>query len=63
MTALNDLLASMLGQPPTAWALLAVAGAFVIGGVVKGLLGVGLPLITVPLLALVIPSPKAIALM
>ncbi|MFN5512861.1 MAG: sulfite exporter TauE/SafE family protein [Burkholderiales bacterium] len=63
MTALNDLLASMLGQPPTAWTLLAVAGAFVIGGVVKGLLGVGLPLITVPLLALVIPSPKAIALM
>ena len=63
MTVLHDLLAGMLGQPPTAWVLLAVACAFVVGGTVKGLLGVGLPLITAPLLALVIPSPKAIALM
>jgi uncharacterized membrane protein YfcA len=63
ITALSPLLASALGQSPTAGVLAAVAGAFVIGGVVKGLLGVGLPLVIVPLLALVIPSPKAIALM
>ncbi len=56
-------LASALGREPTALVLAAVAGAFVAGGVVKGLLGVGLPLVIVPLLALVIPSPKAIALM
>jgi uncharacterized protein len=43
--------------------LAAVAASFVLGGVVKGLLGVGLPLVVVPLLALVIPTPKAIALM
>ena len=63
MNFLQELLTGMLGQTPTTLLLLAVAGAFVTGGVVKGLLGVGLPLITVPLLALVIPSPKAIALM
>lgn len=63
MISFEELLTSMLGQPPTLAALLAVAGAFVVGGMVKGLLGVGLPLVTVPLLALVIPSPKAIALM
>ena len=40
-----------------------MAGAFALGGIVKGLLGVGLPLVVVPLLALVIPTPKAIALM
>jgi hypothetical protein len=56
-------LAAALGREPTALVLAAVAGAFVAGGVVKGLLGVGLPLVIVPLLALVIPSPKAIALM
>ena len=43
--------------------LLIVAGVFVLGGLVKGLIGVGLPLVMVPLLSLVIPSPKAIALM
>jgi uncharacterized membrane protein YfcA len=56
-------LAVALAAPPSAALLAAVAGAFVLGGLVKGLLGVGLPLVIVPLLALVIPSPKAIALM
>ncbi len=56
-------LASALGRPATVAVLAAVAGAFAAGGVVKGLIGVGLPLVIVPLLALVIPSPKAIALM
>ncbi|MFM1987479.1 MAG: hypothetical protein RJA99_436 [Pseudomonadota bacterium] len=56
-------LSTALGQPPGLAVLAAVAGAFVLGGIVKGLLGVGLPLVIVPLLALVIPTPKAIALM
>ena len=56
-------LAAALGREPTVLVLAAVAGAFALGGLVKGLLGVGLPLVIVPLLALVIPSPKAIALM
>lgn len=60
---LDDALAAALGQPPAFAVLAAVAGAFVLGGIVKGLLGVGLPLVIVPLLALVIPTPKAIALM
>lgn len=37
--------------------------AFVLGGVVKGTLGVGLPLVVVPLLSLVLPTHFAIALM
>ena len=41
-----------------AWGLL----AFVLGGLVKGTMGVGLPLVVVPLLSLVLPSPTAIAL-
>jgi uncharacterized membrane protein YfcA len=60
-----DLVATLseaLTQPVGAMLLTVVAGAFVLGGVVKGLLGVGLPLVVVPLLSLVIPSPKAIAL-
>jgi len=56
-------LSSALGQPVGLTLLAVMAGAFVVGGLVKGLLGVGLPLVVVPLLALVIPSPKAIALM
>lgn len=62
-TYVADALAAALLQPPTLALLALVAGAFVLGGLVKGLLGVGLPLVVVPLLALVIPSPKAIALM
>ncbi len=36
--------------------------AFVAGGTVKGTLGVGLPLVTVPILSLAIPVPLAISL-
>ena len=39
-----------------------VAAAFVAGGTVKGTLGVGLPLITVPILSLAVPVPLAISL-
>jgi uncharacterized membrane protein YfcA len=43
--------------------LLAVmVAAFLAGGFVKGTLGVGLPLVVVPLLSLVMPSPQAIVL-
>jgi uncharacterized membrane protein YfcA len=37
--------------------------AFVLGGCVKGALGVGLPLVAVPVLSLWIPSPQAIGMM
>jgi uncharacterized membrane protein YfcA len=37
--------------------------SFVLGGCVKGALGVGLPLVAVPVLSLWIPSPQAIGMM
>lgn len=42
--------------------MLACGVAFLMGGIVKGTLGVGLPLLAVPLMSLLIPSPQAIAL-
>ena len=39
------------------------ATALVLTGIVKGILGIGLPLVAVPLLALVMPVPQAVALM
>jgi uncharacterized membrane protein YfcA len=42
--------------------LLTIALAFVCGGTVKGALGVGLPLVVVPLLSLALPTPRAIAM-
>jgi len=36
--------------------------AFILGGLIKGTLGVGLPLLAVPLMSLVVPSPTAIGL-
>lgn len=42
--------------------LAAAAVAFALGGLVKGTLGVGLPLVVVPLLTLAMPAPSAIAL-
>lgn len=47
-------------QDPSVLALAVLA--FALGGLVKGILGVGLPLVVVPLLSLVAPSPTAIAL-
>jgi uncharacterized protein len=43
--------------------LLLGASSMVLGGAVKGALGVGLPLVVIPLMSLVIPSPQAIGLM
>jgi len=39
------------------------AAAFVLGGFIKGTLGVGLPLVAVPLLSLALPGHQAIGLM
>ncbi len=39
------------------------AGMFVAGGLVKGTLGVGLPLVVVPLLSLIMPAPQAMGLL
>lgn len=47
----------------TATALVVVAGGFVAGGFVKGTTGMGLPLVAVPVAALVVPVPVAVALM
>lgn len=44
--------------------ILALLASFVfLGGVVKGTLGIGLPLVAVPLMAIFLPVPQAIALM
>ncbi len=49
---------------PTEAALLALGfGAFLLGGAVKGTLGIGLPMVAVPLLSLFIPATQAIVLM
>lgn len=40
-----------------------VAAAFLLGGLVKGTLGIGLPLVAVPLLSLGLPPAQAMALM
>jgi uncharacterized membrane protein YfcA len=48
--------------PDTLWILLACSVAFVLGGLVKGTLGVGLPLVAVPLLSLILGGHRAIAL-
>ena len=47
----------------TPWLMVFVALTFVAAGVVKGTIGVGLPLLAVPLLALVLPPATAIALL
>jgi uncharacterized membrane protein YfcA len=44
-------------------ALILAACAFAAGGTVKGAFGFGLPLVSVPLLAMLMPPPTAIALM
>ena len=44
------------------WVWLGLVWVFTLGGMVKGVLGVGLPLVVVPLLSLFLPTPTAIAL-
>ena len=36
--------------------------SFCVGGVVKGAIGVGLPMLAVPMMSLVMPAPQAMAL-
>lgn len=60
---INSLTALASGYAVSLGLLAGMAGAFITGGVVKGTLGVGLPLVMVPLLTLFMPSPEAIALM
>lgn len=54
-------------MPPvdaSALALIAAAAAmFMFGGTVKGTLGVGLPLLMVPMLSLLVPAPQAMGLL
>jgi uncharacterized membrane protein YfcA len=49
-------------SPDALWMLLACSVAFILGGLVKGTLGVGLPLVAVPLLSLLVGGHRAIAL-
>lgn len=42
--------------------IVAIAGAFLIGGVVKGVIGLGLPSVSLALLAVIIDLPSAMAL-
>lgn len=57
-----NILTQWLGGGLTAALAAAIAISFVLGGLVKGTLGVGLPLVVVPLLSLAIPTPAAIGL-
>jgi len=41
----------------------AIAAILLAGGLVKGVVGIGLPLVTIPLLALFVPVPTAVAAM
>ena len=52
---------AILGLPPLA--LVALVMVFVLGGVVKGVTGVGLPLVLVPLTAQFLPLPVTVALL
>ena len=61
MTDVGALFASGLSPDDARHLALGVA-AFTLGGVVKGTLGVGLPLVVVPLLSLAIPATQAILL-
>jgi uncharacterized membrane protein YfcA len=51
---------AIIGLPPPV--LMALGVVFVFGGIVKGVTGVGLPLVLVPLTAQFVPIPAAVAL-
>ncbi|ALK99975.1 sulfite exporter TauE/SafE family protein [Massilia sp. WG5] len=64
MISITDLLSSFRGVNLAGLVIVVgVAAAFVAGGIVKGILGVGLPLVMVPALSLVMPAPQAISLL
>jgi hypothetical protein len=47
----------------TLYSILACAGALLAGGWVKGMLGVGLPMVAIPLMSAFIPVREAVAIM
>lgn len=57
-------LSEIAGWVPASRAVAAAClGAMLLGAFVKGTLGIGMPLVAVPLLSLLIPAPQAIGLM
>ncbi len=52
---------AVLSLPPLAWA--ALLAAYLFGGVVKGIVGIGLPLVLVPLTTQFLELPAAIAIL
>lgn len=53
----------LFGLALTPWALLICLGALLAGGLVKGAMGLGLPLAAVPLLSFAVDLPTAVSLM
>jgi len=53
---------SWLSTPGLALMLTVGVLSFCVGGVVKGAIGVGLPMLAVPMMSLVMPAPQAMAL-
>ena len=53
---------SWLSTPGMAQMLTVGLLSFLVGGVVKGAIGVGLPMLAVPMMSLVMPAPQAMAL-
>ena len=53
---------SWLATPGLALMLTVGVLSFCVGGVVKGAIGVGLPMLAVPMMSLVMPAPQAMAL-
>jgi len=51
-----------LSTPGLALMLTVGVLSFCVGGVVKGAIGVGLPMLAVPMMSLVMPTPQAMAL-
>lgn len=47
----------------TLLSILAIAGGLAAGGVVKGVIGMGLPLVAVPIMTLFVPVPVAVSVM
>jgi uncharacterized membrane protein YfcA len=50
-------------QDLTLITLLAIAGGLAAGGLVKGVIGMGLPLVAVPIMTLFVPVPVAVSIM
>lgn len=50
-------------MPESAFSIAAITGAFLLSGIVKGVVGMGLPAVAMGLLGLVMPSVQAVALL